>query len=299
MSYNYEQTTTNIEAIESCCEKLQNEELKKIAEVVKENLTNTVIGIALPHFLITENVKSIKHLEYTIKAATEFKGPLQPTTDEEKRQRSEYIKKRFAEDEKMHSEEGRKQLIKLRENNPYIENAIRIQALNSLVNIWTIFESSTKDIWIHLLNCHQDKFLANILEAKGNEEAEGVSGKYISIGYLGKYGFNINNKLGNILAPKFDFTSCSGIKKAFLDLDKKKKNEMEFLNDSDLFNLEVTRNLIVHNAGIIDEIYLNRTRLSNQTIGQKIDINVENYSKYENGMINTLVSLLNFCDNLV
>jgi hypothetical protein len=256
MDYNYETTKLDIESLEDCCKKLTSEPLIKIGTAAKDNLVQIAITIALPHFLMTRSVENLKHFQYILEGAVATKNDIQPKTNEGKKQLNEFVKAKFDANEKEHSEEGRKLFNDLRNNSPYIESAIRIQALNSLVNVWTIFESTSKDIWIYVLNNFQSKFLNNILDARTEEEIEGITGKFVSISLLGKYGFNVNNKLGNILSSKYDFTSCSGIKKAFIDLDKANKNTFDFLNDRNLFQLELIRNLIVHNAGIIDDSYL-------------------------------------------
>jgi hypothetical protein len=152
---------------------------------------------------------------------------------------------------------------------------------------------------VYLLNKHQERFLANILEAKTEEEIEGISGKQISLNLLGKYGFNLNNKLGDILSGKYDFTSCNGIKKAFVDLNKKNKTKLDFLENKDLFKLELLRNLIVHKAGIVDDAYLTRNPSAKVIVGQKIVVGNTEYEEYETAAIHCMVNLLEYSDDLI
>ncbi len=298
MEYNYETTNIDIEALEVCCEQLSDEELRKIALSAKDNYTQVSIILALPHFLMTKSIKDIKHFQYLLEGAVATKNNIQPKTEEGKKQLDEYIKRKFEANEKEHSEEGRKAFAEMRSNNPYIENAIQIQALNSLVHVWTILESTTKDIWVYLMNSCQDKFLNNLLEAKTDEEIEGINGKYISISLLGKYGFNLNNKLGDILSCKYDFTSCAGIKKAFIDLDKSKKDTFQFLNDKYLFHLELIRNLIVHKAGIVDDRFKNKINSCSQSTGERILVSKTDFGNYENTAIRTVAKLLAIADTI-
>jgi hypothetical protein len=298
MNYNYEESLSDLDALEEYIPKLTDDRLKGIANSAQENFLQISIILALPHFLMSESVKSMKQIQYTLEGAVKTKNFLQPKSEEGKKQLDDYVRAKFEENKKSHSEEGSKLLRDLRDKVPQIENGIRTLALNSLVNIWTIFESTSKDIWIYLLNNYQDKFLNNILESKIGDEVEGVTGKFISISLLGKYGFNVNNRLGEILSSKYDFTSCSGIKKAFIDLDRTKKEFFNFLNDDNLVQLEILRNLIVHKAGVVDEVYLKRTSIPNLTIGQKVAIDIKGYSNFENSTIHSLIKLLQISEEV-
>jgi hypothetical protein len=141
--------------------------------------------------------------------------------------------------------------------------------------------------------------LSNILKESDKNNIDGISGKSISIELLGKYEFNLNNKLGEILSNKYDFTGCSGIKKAFIDLDKKKKDKLNFLDNPIAYKLEITRNLIVHNAGIIDNEYLKKTSIPDQILGELIDLNIEQYNQFEESISLTLIAILDYCEELL
>lgn len=297
MSYNYEETKFHVEILEECSKKLKGENLRKLSVVAIDNLSQIAITLALPHFLMLRGVDNLKHLQYTIESAIKRKSNLRPKTAEEQKQLEEFVRSKFEENKKAHSDEGKKMLILLRKQNPYIENAIRIQALNSLVNIWTIFESTSKEIWINLLNESQNKFLTNILETSSDNDIEGLSGKNISIALLGKYNFDVNNKLGIVLSNKFDFTSCSGIKKAYMSLCRSKKSTFDILDDKNLLFLECLRNLIVHNAGIIDDSFLKKWPEFKNKAGKKILINNLVYSRLEKAAIVSMTKLFEFGDS--
>ena len=298
MDYNYEKVRFNIESLEESFKNLTDENLKRIANVAIENINQIAITIALPHYLMMRGVMNIKHFQYLLEAAVATKNELQPKSVKGKKQIEEYIKLKFEENKKYHSEEGRELLSRLRSKSPYIEEAIRIQALNSLVNVWTVFESTSKEIWMSILNNYQDKFLNNIIESKTDEDVEGIIGKSISINLLGKYNFNVNKKLGNILSGKYDFTSCSGIKKAFVDLDRTQKDSLNFLDESNLVKFENLRNLIVHKAGIIDDLYIKKNALPNESLGKKITVNTGEYQTYIQAVISPIIKLLEFSDSI-
>ncbi len=296
--YNYEQTITSIKDIESCFDRLEDEGLKKIANIAINNMQHVVTGLALPQVLLMESIRRSKQINYLIYASKASKISLDTNNDDEKEVLMKIVSEKLEKEQMKISNEAIKLLESFKEIS-LVENAIRIQALNSLVNIWTIFESCTKEIWKYLLNNYQSNFLSNILKESEKSNIDGISGKTISIELLGKYDFNLNNKLGEILSDKFDFTSCSGIKKAFIALDKKKKDNLIFLDNPIAYKLEITRNLIVHNAGIIDNEYLKKTSIPNQTLGELIDLNIEQYNEFEECISLTIIEILDYCEETI
>lgn len=174
MHHNYEQIKVDFEALEKCCESIKNTELIKIAQTVKKNIEEIAVTIAMPHFLMRESVRQLKSLQYRLEGAVANKINIDPKTEEHKKLLNNFVKDKLKTHTKEHSEEARELLKKLRMSNPLIEEAINTQALNSLVNVWTIFESISKDIWIFLLNNHQATFLNNILDSKTEGEIEGI-----------------------------------------------------------------------------------------------------------------------------
>jgi hypothetical protein len=296
--YNYEQTITSIKDIESCFDRLEDEGLKKIANIAINNMQHVVTGLALPQVLLMESIRRSKQINYLIYASKASKISLDTNNDDEKEVLMKIVSEKLEKEQMKISNEAIKLLESFKEIS-LVENAIRIQALNSLVNIWTIFESCTKEIWKYLLNNYQSNFLSNILKESEKSNIDGISGKTISIELLGKYDFNLNNKLGEILSDKFDFTSCSGIKKAFIALDKKKKDNLIFLDNPIAYKLEITRNLIVHNAGIIDNEYLKKTSIPNQTFGELIDLNIEQYNEFEECISLTIIEILDYCEETI
>ncbi len=298
MKYNYGQTTTSIKDIESCYNRLGDEGLKKIANIAINNMKHVVTGLALPQVLLMESIRRSKQINYLIYASKASKISLDTNNDDEKEVLMKIVSEKLEKEQMKISNEAIKLLESFKEIS-LVENAIRIQALNSLVNIWTIFESCTKEIWKYLLNNYQSNFLSNILKESEKSNIDGISGKTISIELLGKYDFNLNNKLGEILSDKFDFTSCSGIKKAFIALDKKKKDNLIFLDNPIAYKLEITRNLIVHNAGIIDNEYLKKTSIPNQTLGELIDLNIEQYNEFEECISLTIIEILDYCEETI
>ncbi|MDX5584435.1 MAG: hypothetical protein QNK20_05810 [Aureibaculum sp.] len=190
------------------------------------------------------------------------------------------------------------EISKLLENAPHLADAYRTLGLNALVNSWTIFEAFSKDLWKYILNKQPQKFINHLLKSNSSSinEIEGINGKQISISLLSKFNFDLSNNLGDILAPKYDFTSARGIKTAYKDLLNLDKIELAFLNDKQISQLEITRHLIVHNAGIIDEDYLRRTTNKNEKLNDGIIISHEDASNMINASVEAVVGLISIIE---
>jgi hypothetical protein len=100
------------------------------------------------------------------------------------------------------------------------------------------------------------------------------------------------------MSSKFDFTSCFGIKKAFISLDKSQKDSFGFLENKNLFLLESLRNLVVHNAGIVDESFLKRWPEQKKRLRKKIAITTMEYSRLEKSAIISMTKLFEFGDKV-
>jgi hypothetical protein len=128
-------------------------------------------------------------------------------------------------------------------------------------------------------------------------EIEGLNGKQIQISLLSKYDFNIKNRIGTILHSKFDFTSCSGIYDAYTKAFKQIEN-LDFLKSDNLRLLELSRNLIVHRTGRIDEEYLKLTKRTDINIGDTIDFNFEILAEFSNTTTESFYDLTKAVDKI-
>ena len=66
MNFNYEQSKSDFEALERCIQTLTDEKLILIAKAALENFTQISITLALPHFLMSESVRSAKYFQYLL-----------------------------------------------------------------------------------------------------------------------------------------------------------------------------------------------------------------------------------------
>jgi len=178
----------------------------------------------------------------------------------------------------------------LYENNPEIRKCFENIARNAIVNTWTLFETYSKEIWVKSFNENPNFINSAIINTKNNLNSP-ILDKNIPLNLLSKYGFDVSNHLGEILSVKYDFTGCNGIKKSFRDLLNLKDNEIEFMDNENLNQMEITRHILVHNSGVIDNKYLIRSKRNNEKIGIPIELEIEEISNMINSSINSIKDL--------
>jgi hypothetical protein len=91
------------------------------------------------------------------------------------------------------------------------------------------------------------------------QETGELTGKQISLGLAARCGFDLRHSLGTLLKPKFDFTSVTGIQKAYKVFIPADDFIRKIFADPLVSELEATRHLIVHRASKVDEEYKKRT----------------------------------------
>ena len=274
---------------------LEDKFLSELALYFAKGYENLISTYAIPLAIMSQGVMTMFTFENTLKAAIETKTELKLETPEAQKAFAKYQK----ESQKKSSKVSAKKLKELSKKTPFIENAVNILALNSMVNAWTNFETLSKDIWIHLLNSYPHKFVQGAINHSANNEIEGIKNKNISISLLRKYNFTIENHLGEILEKKFDFTSVRGIKKSFTTILDTNKYDMSFLDDPLLSQLEITRHLVVHKAGITDREYLKRSIYKNEKNNSILNLSAKRTSRQMNSAIHGGIKLLKISQQII
>jgi hypothetical protein len=146
---------------------------------------------------------------------------------------------------------------------------------SSVVWAWCSYELLMKELWEFAVNTNGKFISKNLL--KNLSDLDGLDyihrGKYISLDYLARYDFDLSNKLGSALLYKFDFTSPNGIKEAYSRAFPRSVAIKNALDNRHIIELEAARNVIVHNAGIIDEDYCRKTNIDKSEISKRLKIN--------------------------
>lgn len=285
----------DIEAIEECKKSIKNKELLPLLENFLKGFDSILSIYAFPLVLVSHGFDSIYELEYRLKSAKDLNKSINDKSPEMLAQVNQY---RNIDIKKSRSiEQASKELKKITNKYPFLEESINDISLNSIVNSWTLFESIMKDLWIQTLNSKPNLLVNNVLESNSNNDIDGIEGKNISINLLFKYNLNITNHLGDLLCKKYDFTGVSGIEKSFNDLFKKQKNDLSFLKNNYLLQLEISRHLIVHKGGIIDDDYLKRTIFDREKKGKKLNHSAKRTEEIVNSSIYAGIQLFKFIDS--
>lgn len=293
----------NIEKAQAARDNMSNVDLKPFLDSYCLSLNQILTTLAIPYTFMTVGYQQgmLKIMPYSTSLNELEKLDGYKEKDPKKHAQSivKHFEKKIKESRSQSFELAEEEITKLLENAPPLANAYRTLGLNALVNSWTIFEAFSKDLWKYILNKQPQKFINHLLKSKSSSlnEIEGINGKQISISLLSKFNFDLSNNLGDILAPKYDFTSARGIKTAYKDLLNLDIIELAFLNDEQISQLEITRHLIVHNAGIIDEDYLKRTTNKNEKLNDEIIISHEDASKMINSSVESVVGLISIIED--
>jgi hypothetical protein len=288
----------DIKKIEECLEKLIDQELKRLLGNYLINIEQILGSLAVPLFLMSHGLKSVRYFQYWLQGAIATKNVGKEKSEKGKAEIEEYIQSKFKQEKEIHAVDAKKEIEKLRVEAPFLDNAFKKEELNTIVNSWTMFEATIKDLWIYCLNTHPNIFLFNVLKSD-TQDIEGITGKNISIGLLAKYNFDISKKLGEILVAKYDFTTVNGIKKSYKDLFNMKDSELSVFDDENLLQLEIMRHLIVHNAGKIDSDYLKRTTRKDEKLGDRVLLTEQQLCDYCNSNIYAIIKFFEMADKKI
>jgi len=169
--------------------------------------------------------------------------------------------------------------------------------------MWCSFEILTRELWELALNYGGSYASKNVVSKLPELEHGGgidlLRGRYISLDYLAKHGYNISNKLGSALSCKFDFTSANGIKEAYLCAFPKSTNIRNALEDKGIIGLEATRNVVVHNAGVVDEAFCDKVNASKSEIGKRLQLNTNKLFEYGNSSIDVGLRVMTAVSSIV
>jgi hypothetical protein len=222
-----------LDAIEKLKDRIQNTDLKNLLSVYHDNLELNLISLGLPEFIAIEGRREINSMQLYMEAIASVKMVINRESQEWQNAVKNYIAEKSNDSltKKIHKE-ATYQLSELKRKVPLLADSIDNLVLNTLVNNWTYFEATIKDLWVSLVNNFPHRFINNIL--KSNTEVDGVVGKNIAIGLLAKYNFDVSKNLGDILVDKYDFTGVAGIRRCFKELFDLKNSDIEFMNNNHL-----------------------------------------------------------------
>lgn len=174
-------------------------------------------------------------------------------------------------------------------------SGVRSWLFATAVYTWTAFECTAGDLWEEMLNQSPTIGHGVLSELPRNKSDDGLSGLHIPVSLAAKFQFDLRRRLGTLLRSKFDFTSVDGIVKAY----ERAFGECEALEalSGELKELEHTRNLIVHRGGIVDERFLNVTKVKARR-GRALDIRISGVTRYVIAVTSGAIGLLQLAESV-
>ena len=292
----------DISSATTCRDTLQDAALKSILTNYCNSIDLILTTLSVPISFMAHGLRKSKAFHFSLQDANTVvmngEGIKENDPKKTAKELINYFEALLKSDKENMVDNAVNEIELLIDNVPILRDSYYNLGLNALVNSWTMFEAISKDIWIYCLNNFPKNYLFNLLR-NGKEfdpEIEGSLGKNISIGLLAKYNFDISKNLGDLLSTKYDFTSIRGIKKAYKDLFELNEADLASLDNRNLTQLEITRHLFVHNAGIIDSDYLKRTQKKNETLKDKVQLTIEEAGDLINSSIEAMKELILIAD---
>lgn len=296
-----EDANIDIESIKTIADELTSDNLKSIHEKYCGSIGQILTMISSPLILMTLAMTKVKEDHLSIQSAVKL-GLFINNPPKDPKDAAQQLVKFFKEELKKANEniveEAQIESNKLYEKSEEIRSCFNNIGLNALVNSWTLFEAFSKDIWVNILNNNPQFLNQKIINTKV-ENDNGANSKTIPLNILSKYNYDVSRHLGEILSIKYDFTGVEGLKKAFKDLLNLEDKEISFFNDLKINQLEICRHIIVHNAGLIDSRYLSRSKRTNETINQKLQLDIMEVNDMINYSINCVKQLLLLADKKI
>jgi hypothetical protein len=280
----------SINALSAGLKKVRIKGIKQLGINFRDNLKLVENMVMLPLVLLSLEHYQRALVPYEVVAAV--KSRIQKKSFSEARKEvfeSDVLPKRRATINEAIDSAEKEFLDLLQGNWGELRNTYEALLFSGSVWIWCSFEILTKELWELALNCGGSYTSKNVVSKLSNLEHRGsidlLRGRYISLDYLARHGYNISDKLGSALSCKFDFTSVNGIKEAYLCAFPKSANIKDALEDKGIVGLEATRNVVVHNAGVVDEAFCKKLNASKSAIGKRLQLNSHKLFYYGNSSI--------------
>jgi hypothetical protein len=163
---------------------------------------------------------------------------------------------------------------------PQVVNGINAMLSSLVLGMWTTFETMAGDLWEAALNAHpgvladlagDPKRLVGRGQRQRAQENWQTNSKQVPLNQLQRHQYDIRNKMGTILRPKFSFDSLDGTREAYAVAFSKHYGHLDMeLKNTSFDSLSALRNVIVHRGGVTDEEYKRKT--SGLTLLPKISI---------------------------
>jgi len=170
-----------------------------------------------------------------------------------------------------------------------IQNLLNI----SVVNLWTIFEVLSGDLWLEAVNPCPKTLGRSVYFAKKDRISKIILERFS----CSNFSINLEHEIGTVSFPFFDFSGIYGIKEAFDIAFGKNASTLtnRLVSQEEVKKLQAMRNLIVHRGGVIDESYKRLTREDLET-GKQLLIRRKDFLGPAKSVVQMGVELIFFVD---
>lgn len=165
----------------------------------------------------------------------------------------------------------------------------------AIVNLWTVVETLSTDLWIAIVNGKPETFGKAAIQ-----EYKDVISKHITNALIeSSFEDSLKSRIGEISSQAYDFTGTTGIAKAFSVILKKQNKDIQSLfKNADLVKLQAMRNVLVHNGGIIDKAYCRMLQdKAGSFLGNRVELNANEFSSLANNVLKLCVQLILLADH--
>jgi hypothetical protein len=167
------------------------------------------------------------------------------------------------------------------ENVPRIRSQLLWIRQAALVRAWASLEAFMGDAWTQTLDhagtaLRQGAFTA-VARSRDLGDAPSFGDMQVKLGLLARHDFNLQNKIGTVLAEKCSFKTVDGITRAYKAAFgwKKGLSTPAFSKPDDLRRVEWKRHAIVHRGGAIDSEYAQKASLDASLVGEPLALTAE------------------------
>lgn len=159
------------------------------------------------------------------------------------------------------------------------KNELKYLMFQACILIWSALENYCKDVFILMLNQRPQLYKKLLADSFLKDKFSISQGSWEKL--LEEHGYDLNGKLGHIVASNKDFSSPKLLQKVFffiLDDHPEASDALDYFKSESLWLLGQRRHLLVHRCGIVDDEYMDKTNDKLQKIGEQLSLKGQDIS---------------------
>lgn len=271
---------------------IRNKALKQLGNKFHENLRLVGDMLLLPQKLLAIEYHKNSYVPFQLKASiiAQLDMDINDENYSEHREkiyydllRKKYPKSTIVKDTIKYSKESFLNLLE--DEDLGLRPTYQAMLYSCTVWTWCSYEILMKDLWEYALNVSGRSIVKNVTKKLTDTKISSdtnIFRRSISIDYLAQYDFDLSKKMGTALLYKFDFTSSKGIQEAYTYAFPKSIRIKNMLHNDTLIQLEASRNVIVHNAGVIDIDFCKKADTDISNVDKKLPLSNRKISEFIN-----------------